>query len=139
VPDTSERSVKQVIVIRRDLGMRRGKEVAQGAHASAAWLARRLHRDSAQGNRTHAWYSGWFTEAECLWMKGSFTKVVCQVADEQALRDVAQDAMSNGVLCHMITDAGKTEFHGEPTLTALAVGPDYADVVDMVTSNLKLY
>lgn len=36
--------VKQVIVIRRDLGMRRGKEIAQGAHASMAWLRRRLKR-----------------------------------------------------------------------------------------------
>ena len=31
--------VKQVIVIRRDLKMRRGKEIAQGAHASSSWLA----------------------------------------------------------------------------------------------------
>ena len=30
--------VKQVIVIRRDLKMRRGKEIAQGAHASSSWL-----------------------------------------------------------------------------------------------------
>ena len=29
-------SVKQVIVIRKDLGMRRGKEIAQGAHAPQA-------------------------------------------------------------------------------------------------------
>jgi peptidyl-tRNA hydrolase len=28
----AERSIKQVIVIRRDLRMRRGKEIAQGAH-----------------------------------------------------------------------------------------------------------
>ncbi len=34
--------MKQVIVIRRDLKMRRGKEIAQGAHASMAWLSRRV-------------------------------------------------------------------------------------------------
>ena len=33
---------KQVIVMRRDLGMRRGKEIAQGAHASMIWLSRRI-------------------------------------------------------------------------------------------------
>jgi len=37
-----QRPTKQVIVIRRDLKMRRGKEIAQGAHASTAWLAERV-------------------------------------------------------------------------------------------------
>jgi peptidyl-tRNA hydrolase len=32
---------KQVIAIRRDQGMRRGKEIAQGAHASMIWLNQR--------------------------------------------------------------------------------------------------
>ena len=36
------RLTKQVIVIRRDLKMRRGKEIAQGAHASMLWLADRV-------------------------------------------------------------------------------------------------
>jgi len=33
---------KQVIVIRKDLKMRRGKEIAQGAHASIAFLTARF-------------------------------------------------------------------------------------------------
>jgi peptidyl-tRNA hydrolase len=37
-PTPTPDDVKQVIVIRRDLKMRRGKEIAQGAHASGAWL-----------------------------------------------------------------------------------------------------
>jgi hypothetical protein len=34
--------IKQVIVIRKDLKMRRGKECAQAAHASMAFITRRL-------------------------------------------------------------------------------------------------
>ena len=41
---------KQVIVMRRDLGMRRGKEIAQGAHASMIWLALRIRQP---GYRLH--------------------------------------------------------------------------------------
>jgi peptidyl-tRNA hydrolase len=33
--------MKQVIVMRKDLKMRRGKEIAQGAHASMAFLAKK--------------------------------------------------------------------------------------------------
>ena len=35
-------NIKQVIVMRHDLKMRRGKQIAQGAHASMAFLTRRL-------------------------------------------------------------------------------------------------
>ncbi|HEU5119139.1 MAG TPA: peptidyl-tRNA hydrolase [Isosphaeraceae bacterium] len=46
---------KPVIVMRRDLGMRRGQEIAQGAHASMIWLTRRIRQPG---------YA--FTEAERL-------------------------------------------------------------------------
>jgi peptidyl-tRNA hydrolase len=36
--DPDERRTKQVIVMRKDLGMRKGKMVAQGAHAAMVWL-----------------------------------------------------------------------------------------------------
>ena len=51
---------KQVIVMRRDLGMRRGKEIAQGAHASMIWLALRIRQPG---------YT--FTEAERRWLDGA--------------------------------------------------------------------
>jgi peptidyl-tRNA hydrolase len=35
-------NVKQVIVMRHDLKMHRGKQIAQGTHASMAFLTRRL-------------------------------------------------------------------------------------------------
>ena len=41
---TEQLAPKQVIVMRRDLGMRRGKEIAQGSHASMAFLSRRVGR-----------------------------------------------------------------------------------------------
>lgn len=134
---------KQVIVIRRDLKMRRGKEIAQGSHASMAWLTDRLsagpefpsHHDGSPRSLAH----GLLTPAERQWCEGSFTKVVCQVATYEEFREIVQRARDAGVLVHVITDAGHTEFHGVPTETALAVGPDWADRVDGVTGGLSLY
>src|SRR3954470_21691480 len=104
---------KQVIVIRRDLGMRRGKEIAPGAHASMIWLALRIRLPG---------YT--FTEAEWQWLSGPFTKVCVRVDSEEELLGVVQAAKEAGVLVQLVIDAGRTEFHGVPTPTCCAVGPD---------------
>ena len=126
--ESSERSApKQVIVMRRDLGMRRGKEIAQGAHASMIWLATRIRE---------AGYL--FTEAERRWLDGAFTKVCVRVDSEEELLTVVEKAREAGVLVQLCVDAGRTEFHGVPTPTCCAVGPDFPDRIDPITGHLKL-
>ena len=39
---------------------------------------------------------------------------------------------------NVVTDNGATEFHGVPTVTCCAIGPDYSDKIDSITGNLKL-
>jgi PTH2 family peptidyl-tRNA hydrolase len=124
---------KQVIVMRKDLKMRRGKEIAQGAHASMKWLVERVRF-------THELvYDFAFSEAEKAWMEGLFTKICCQVESEDALRQVSYQAEAAGVKCYLITDSGATEFAGVPTVTCLAIGPDTSERIDPITRNLKLY
>ncbi len=126
------RDVKQVIVIRKDLRMQRGKEIAQGAHAAMAWLSRRMvHSDDSAIAR--------FSEAERQWLMTSFRKVTLQVNSEEDLMRVFDDAEDAGLEVHLITDSGLTVFHGNPTVTCLAVGPDYDDRIDPLTEGLKLY
>ena len=126
--DLTERAApKQVIVMRRDLGMRRGKEIAQGAHASMIWLALRIRQPG---------YA--FTEAERRWLDGAFTKVCVRVDSEEELLAVVQRAQGAGVLVQLCVDAGRTEFHGVPTPTCCAVGPDYPERIDPITGHLKL-
>lgn len=130
--------VKQVIVIRRDLKMRRGKEIAQGAHAAMEWLTDRMAKPD---RREYAfnWHLTGLTDAEEEWLRGGHAKVTCQVDSEEELRAVHAAAVSAGLAAYLVTDAGRTEFHGEPTVTALAVGPDYASRIDPVTGSLRLY
>ena len=124
-------SVKQVIVMRHDLKMRRGKQIAQGAHASLAFLTRRLQK---YGHTSLANC----TTAERTWLTDGFAKVCCRVDSEEdllAIRDKAQEA---GLEVHLVTDSGKTEFHGEPTNTCLAIGPDDVEKIDAITGELQL-
>lgn len=130
-----ERPVKQVIVMRRNLGMGRGKEIAQGSHAAMAWLTGRM-----EVVQFDDWTGLVFlSEAERKWVTGIFTKVTLQVATLDDLMAVHEAAEEAGLEVNLITDAGLTMFHGEPTITCLAIGPDYADLIDPVTKDLRLY
>jgi PTH2 family peptidyl-tRNA hydrolase len=131
-------SVKQVIVIRKDLKMRRGKEIAQGSHASNAWLVSRMEfKEKTQGS--FVYYEPSFSKEEFAWLEGSFTKVCLQVNSEEELLSVYDKAKNAGLTVHLITDAGATEFNGVPTKTCLAIGPHDAEKIDQITGDLKLY
>jgi PTH2 family peptidyl-tRNA hydrolase len=135
-PEPERRPTKQVIVIRRDLRMRRGKEIAQGAHASTAWLADRVRQGfRPNGTVDHVALSA----AERSWLQSSFRKVTVKVNSEDELMAVYAKALETGLVVHLVTDRGLTEFGGVPTRTCLAVGPDYDDLVDQVTGGLELY
>lgn len=115
--------LKQVIVIRRDLKMRRGKEIAQGGHAAMMFLA--------TGDIP--------SEMQKAWLSGQMAKVCVQVDSEAALDDVVEKARAAGLDVHVVTDLGRTEFHGIPTKTCCAIGPDLISKIDPITRDLKLY
>jgi PTH2 family peptidyl-tRNA hydrolase len=122
---------KQVIVMRKDLGMRKGKMIAQGAHASLRVL---LERGEPDDDR----YVISMTDAMKAWLTGRFTKVCVSVDSEAALDAIVARAKAAGVPCALIVDAGQTEFHGVPTKTCCAVGPAWVADVDAITGDLPL-
>jgi PTH2 family peptidyl-tRNA hydrolase len=128
----TERVAKQVIVMRKDLGMRKGKMIAQGAHAAMAVLL-----EHARASETELVIA--LDRAAHQWLvSGRFTKVCVGVDSEAALDDVVARARAANVPCAVIVDAGKTEFHGVATKTCCAVGPAWADEVDAITGTLAL-
>jgi len=126
---TNNYQTKQAIIIRRDLKMRRGKEIAQGSHASIAFLTRRLQSDGRID----------LTSAQKEWLDSGFVKVVLQVQTETELLEIYNKSKIIGLEAHLITDSGFTEFHGIPTNTAVAIGPDYSEKIDSITGHLSLY
>jgi peptidyl-tRNA hydrolase, PTH2 family len=119
---------KQVIVIRSDLKLRRGKEIAQGAHASAQWLREKV----LSGKELQ------LSDEQLQWLSGNYRKVVLRVMSEKALRDLHYEAQNRGLTAHLVIDDGLTEVP-PGTATALAIGPHAEDVFVGLTDHLPLY
>jgi len=114
--------IKQVIVVRNDLKMGKGKLAAQVAHASlaSAEVARK---------KKEAWYDSWKESGQA--------KVVVKVGSEDELSDLHRRALAAGLPTSLIQDRGLTQL--DPgTTTCLGIGPAPADLVDKITGNLKL-
>lgn len=134
-------AVKQVIVVRKDLGMRKGKMVAQGAHASMLFMARKMAMAVSPTihRKREFWDAGLrLTRPQMEWIEGRFTKVCVSVNSEAELMGVHRNAEEAGLVSHLVLDAGLTEFGGVPTYTCCAIGPDYASKIDGATGNLPL-
>ena len=86
-------TIKQVVVVRTDLDMGKGKIAAQVGHACVlgAEHVRKSNPD-------------WFSE----WWKGQ-EKVVLKVANLKELEQVKQDAIEFGMPWSEVTDAGHTQ------------------------------
>lgn len=132
--EKEQKDFKQVIVIRKDLNMRKGKMVAQGSHASQAAIF------------DYGFYTN-LDGIECLcipltsrnsqWIKTNFKKICVSVKSEQELLDI-YDKACLVTECSLILDSGLTEFGGNPTYTAVAIGPDRVEVIDEITGSLPL-
>jgi PTH2 family peptidyl-tRNA hydrolase len=136
--------VKQVIVIRKDLNMRKGKIAAQAAHAAMKVLLDRMKvteyaKESTIWEGCMVWHMTVFeSEPMHMWLKGQFTKIVVYVENEQEMFDLKEEAEEAGLLTSMITDVGKTEFGGERTNTCIAIGPAWHSELEPITGDLPL-
>ena len=148
---SSSYKAKQMIVMRRDLKMRKGKIAAQAGHAcveaTLMALAREGRLDEVRVLRdedgapsgvaldppesAHTPLSDWFD--------AGVAKVCVYVDSEEELLDLAAKGRELGFIVALIRDAGFTEFHGEPTYTCLAFEPLSAEEIDPLTGKLPLY
>jgi PTH2 family peptidyl-tRNA hydrolase len=131
--------IKQVIVARKDLGMRKGKLAAQVAHASMAVFLDCIMNTMTVGDyEDFFYYTMQVTPEMHRWATEKFTKIVVGCDSEEELIDIYNKAKEEGLPCSIITDAGDTEFHGVPTKTTVAIGPDESEKIDVITKHLKL-
>ena len=113
--------IKQVIAVRTDLGMGKGKIAAQEGHACVmgAEHVRKSHPE---------WFQTWWTGQE---------KVVVKVSGIKELDEVKRGAIELGLPWSEITDAGHTQI-APGTTTCISVGPAPENLIDKVTGDLSL-
>ena len=117
-----EGEIKQVIIIRKDLGMGVGKTVAQGSHAS---LMSYLETVRSGGKVAEEWIAA------------GEKKIVLKVDSEEVLRKLYEAFKYKKIPCALVSDAGLTELP-PGTVTALGIGPWRSRDIDLFTSGLKL-
>jgi len=146
MPGSSYKS-KQMIVMRRDLKMRKGKIAAQAGHACVEAVLMALAKEGRLDQVRLTPDSGWVyladedTRPTALsdWFEAGVAKVCVYVDSEEDLLRIADEGRARGFLVSLVRDAGLTEFHGEPTYTCLAFEPLHADQIDPITGDLPLY
>lgn len=114
----------QVIVIRRDLNMKRDKELEQEALAIVLCLNHRIREPGHP-----------FTNAVRRWLDEAYTRVCVRVDSQQELSDVYHRAWDGGVLADLCQDWLGAGYRDVPTTTCCAEGPDPAHRIDPITAH----
>jgi len=113
--------IKQVIAVRKDLKLTKGKMSAQVAHASVE--AYRLAKDQ-------------HSQITKIWTATGAKKVVVYVEDKTDLINL-MGKLPSEIPSKVIIDSGRT--HLEPgTMTCIGIGPYHEDQLDKYTGALKL-
>lgn len=112
---------KQVIVVRTDLKMSRGKIAAQCCHASLE------ASEKVKKKNPELWKR---------WRRAGAKKVVLCVNDLKSLLELKEKAARYKVPSVLIMDKGLTEI--PPSITCLGIGPSEEEKVNKITGSLKL-
>ena len=112
-------NLKQVILVRQDLKLPKGKACAQSAHASVEAVLKSDQKIVKE------------------WRESGMAKIVLKVKDEKELISFFQTAKDQDIVASLITDAGHTVV--EPgTKTCVGLGPEKEEILDALVGKLTL-
>jgi len=111
--------LKQVIIIRSDLKMSKGKIAAQASHASVDCILN-SHKDLVEE-----------------WRNQGMKKIVLKVASIEELMKLKKLAQDSNLIAAVIKDAGHTEVK-PGTITCIGIGPDDERKIDKVSGDLTM-
>lgn len=109
--------LKQVIIVRKDLKLGKGKLAAQVAHAAILASEKSKFKNK--------------------WEKEGQKKVVLWCKNLEELLFLHKRAKSNNLPVVLVEDAGLTQIK-KGTKTCIAIGPAFENKIDKITGKLKL-
>ncbi len=112
---------KQIIIVRKDLDISKGKIAAQVAHAAVEAYITTLHKNP---------------EFASSWLETGQKKVVLKIDTKKELL-MLFETIKNIFPCALIKDAAHTQLK-EPDITCLGIGPIPETKIDKFTSKYKL-
>lgn len=139
-----DQSIKMVLVVRKDLKnthghkVRTGKLLSHAGHAAESWLLNKMVFSDNSDGTFDAVIKGIPNNIKS-WIQKGRKKVALSIKGEDELTEKYQQAIDNGLMAHIITDAGLTEFGGVPTKTAVAIGPASSELIDEITGDLSTF
>lgn len=123
-PAWNGKDCKMVIAVRSDIRMGKGKIGAQCAHAALECCRQTLSNEKKQ-------------QMFQSWLQIGQPKIVVAIPNEEELLILADKAKHAGLIIAIIKDAGRTQLK-PGTITVLGIGPGSNEVIDSLTSKLKL-
>ncbi|MCS7123701.1 MAG: peptidyl-tRNA hydrolase Pth2 [Candidatus Aenigmarchaeota archaeon] len=110
---------KQVIIVRKDLKMSKGKLAVQCCHACIGAL-RQVEKEIIE-----------------KWEREGAKKIILKVKNLEELKEIEKKLKKNKIKYFLVIDAGKTQLEKE-TITCIGIGPIEEKKIDKITGRLKL-
>lgn len=138
---------KQVIVVNKSLNMSPGKLGAMVAHGATAFFCEWFKRNVTTSNETCNDYTispnaRADKELFAQWISGSFTKIVLEVENDAAMKEIIKKAHERNMVNRQdffnIVDES-TEFLDIPQWAVIAFKPMETEKIDLITGELSLY
>jgi PTH2 family peptidyl-tRNA hydrolase len=118
--DDGSEALKMVLVIRTDLGMKKGKICAQCCHAAVGAVQGSDPRSIAR------------------WERCGTAKIALKVKTQEEMLLIESTATANGINSYIVRDAGRTQIPAG-SLTVCALGPAPISAIDAITGRQGIY
>lgn len=113
--------MKQVIIIRSDLNLPKGKLCSQVAHASVSAALQTRKKDPKKLKK---------------WLSQGGKKIILQIKGLKKLKSLYQEATTKGLTTSLVKDKGLTVVN-PGTITCVGIGPNHSHQIDEITRDLN--